>query len=149
MVESEISAADIKAVVDLNNEEDVCEAAEVVEIDNGEQQVDEFHMDIDEGEEYESVNLHELSAEGMTEEIQNRLDHLSDTIIFAHNNSTFGETPDAEKLMMRMQHLSIAVTDSLSLLQQLEHKRRQLRERQGNIQSYFLPDNSKKHSKST
>ena len=81
MVESEISAADIKAVVDLNNEEDVCEAAEVVEIDNGEQQVDEFHMDIDEGEEYESVNLHELSAEEMTEEIQNRLDHLSDAIL--------------------------------------------------------------------
>ena len=56
------------------------------------------------------------------EEIQNRLDSVSDAILFARKNCTFSVGAYVDRLMIRMEHLSVAFADTVTLLHQLEFK---------------------------
>ena len=107
---------------------------------------DDGGIDLDDfSEQKDSDYLKELSAVEMIEEIQSRVDHVTEAVIFANQNMTFGDSDQAQRLVNRMEQLTCAFESSLSSLQHLEHEIRNLRKRQGKVTGFFQTRNKKRN----
>ena len=82
----------------------------------------------------------------MIGEILSRVDHVTDTVLFVNENTTFGDSDQAQRLVNRMEQLTCEFESNLSSLQELEHEIRHLRKRQGKVTAFFNPANKKRNN---
>ena len=143
MIAAEILQADALAINELDIERQAEEGEECRQQQISEQVGDDAYMDSEDSSVGEDYMLDFMSPEEVIEEIQHRLDSVSDGILYARKNITFGVATDVHRLLTRLEHLSVASTDTLTMLHELEFKHRQLKKRQSKMTSFFIPPHTK------